>query len=147
MAHPQNSPRGLFAKSAVTLGGSSLDASDITFNSTGGKFAVGLYLSDSTAQIMTANSTGFISSGALYVSGKTQSKITANSTTTTVANAFAVSGQATVGKLAANSTALILPATGFQMAAQTTLKVTSDSTGVKIGSLYISCNSTGNTTT
>ncbi len=142
MAHPQSSPRGYIAKQRVDSGGVT-----VAYNSTGSLHSGAMYLSNSTAQKLTANSTGFISSGALYVSGKTQAKISANTTTTTVANALAVSGQATVGKLAANSTALLLPATGFQMAALSSLKFTSDSTGIKIGSLYISCNSTGNTTT
>ena len=74
-------------------------------------------------------------------------QLTANSTGVILAGALLVNSQATVGKITANSTALVLPATGFQMAALTSLKVTSNSTGVKIGSLYISCNSTGNTTT
>jgi hypothetical protein len=49
--------------------------------------------------------------------------------------------------LTANSTAIIVPATGIQFAALSSFKITSNSTGVKIGSKYISGNSTGNTTT
>ena len=49
--------------------------------------------------------------------------------------------------ITANSTALLLPATGFQMAALSSLKVTSNSTGIKIGARYISTNTTGNSTT
>ncbi len=124
MAHPQNSPRGLFSKAAVSIAGSDLTASSITFNSTGAKLAAGLYLSNKTSKILTANSTGFISSGSV-----------------------SVSGQATVGKLSANSTALLVPVTGFQFGALTTLKVTSNSTGIKIGARYISTNTTGNATT
>lgn len=49
--------------------------------------------------------------------------------------------------ITANSTALVLPATGFQMAGLSSLKVTSNSTGIKIGARYISTNTTGNATT
>ena len=94
MAHPQNSPRGLFAKARIDVG---------------------------SAQT-TYNSTGIIFAGAVYASGQT-----------------------TYGKLSANSTALILP-NSVRVGTKTTY-FTSNSTGVKLGSLYISCNSTGNTTT
>jgi len=94
MAHAQNSPRGLFAKTRIDVGGSNL----------------------------TANSTGVIFSAAAFVSGQT-----------------------TYGKLSANSTALILP-NSVRIGTKTTY-LSSDSTGIKIGSLYISANSTGNTTT
>jgi hypothetical protein len=43
-----------------------------------------------------------------------------------------------------NSTGAIMPP--FRVGTKTTY-FTSNSTGVKLGSLYISCNSTGNTTT
>ena len=49
--------------------------------------------------------------------------------------------------ITANSTALILPATGFQMAALSSFKITSNSTGIKLGARYISTNTTGNTST
>lgn len=94
MAHPQNSPRGLFAKSRVDVG----------------------------AQGVSGNSTGQVFSGAIFVSA-----------------------QATVGKLSANSTAMILP-NSVRIGTKTTY-LSSNSTGVRLGSLYISCNSTGNTTT
>jgi hypothetical protein len=94
MPHPQNSPRGLFAKNAVDFGTNSI----------------------------TQNSTGVI-----------------------YENAVTVSGQATFGKLTANSTALLLP-NSVRVGAKTTY-FSSNSTGVRLGSLYISCNSTGNTTT
>lgn len=71
MAHPQSSPRGLFAKSRIDVG----------------------------LQNMTANSTAVIFSGRVAFSGVSGKTIYANST------------------------------------------------GIRIGSLYVSCNSTGNTTT
>jgi hypothetical protein len=71
--------------------------------------------------------------------------ITNNSTGVSFAGSVFVSGQATVGKLSANSTALILP-NSVRVGAKTTY-LSSNSTGVRLGSLYISCNSTGNTTT
>jgi hypothetical protein len=49
--------------------------------------------------------------------------------------------------LTANSTAILVPATGFQFASLSSLKITSNSTGIRIGSRYISTNTTGNATT
>ena len=71
--------------------------------------------------------------------------LTFNSTGAIFAGAAFVSAQTTFGKLSANSTALILP-NSVRVGTKTTY-LTSNSTGVKLGSLYISCNSTGNTTT
>jgi hypothetical protein len=71
--------------------------------------------------------------------------ITQNSTGVVFEGAVSVSAQATFGKLTANSTAMILP-NSVRVGAKTTY-LSSNSTGVKLGSLYISCNSTGNTTT
>lgn len=48
--------------------------------------------------------------------------------------------------LTANSTGIILSA-GLMISNQSAHKITANSTGILIGSLYISCNSTGNTTT
>lgn len=73
------------------------------------------------------------------------SQITANSTGLNITASLFVSGQATLGKLSANSTALILP-NSVRIGTKTTY-LSSNSTGVRLGSLYISCNSTGNTTT
>lgn len=117
MAHPQSSPRGYIAKRRIDIGGQ-----QIAYNSTGLKLSAGLYLSGGGTIVMTANSTGFLSSGTVTVSG-----------------------QATMGKLSANSTALILP-NSVRVGTKTTY-LSSNSTGVKLGNLYISCNSTGNTTT
>lgn len=49
--------------------------------------------------------------------------------------------------LTANSTAILVPATGLQFAALSSLKITSNSTGIKIGSRYISTNTTDNSST
>jgi hypothetical protein len=76
-----------------------------------------------------------------------KSRIDTNSTALLLSKGVALNGQNTVGLITANSTALLIPATGIQMAALTTLKITSNSTGIKIGTKYISCNSTGNATT
>jgi len=94
MAHPQNSPRGLFAKNRIDTG----------------------------SQSLTYNSTGLILGGALFVSGQT-----------------------TVGKVSANSTAIILP-NSVRVGTKATY-LSSDSTGVKLGARYISTNTTGNTNT
>lgn len=96
MPHPQNSPRGYFAKARIDAGSQSL-----TYNSTGVIFGAAVILSS----------------------------------------------QATVGKLSANSTAILIPASGFQFAALTSLKITSNSTGVRIGSRYVSTNTTSNSVT
>lgn len=119
MAHPQNSPRGYFSKKRVDVG----------------------------SQQLTYNSTALILSGGVRLNNKSTGQLTCNSTGVNFPGPLFLSGQAVKGKLSANSTAILLPATGFQMAALSSLKVTSNSTGIKIGSLYISCNSTGNTTT
>lgn len=119
MAHPQNSFRGLFAKSRIDTG----------------------------SQTLTFNSTALILEGGVRLNDKANGQITSNSTGVNFPGSLFLTGQATVGRVYANSTAILLPATGFQMASLTSLKVTSNSTGIKIGSLYISCNSTGNTTT
>ena len=144
MAHPQNSPRGLFAKQRIDF---PAGESQLTYNSTGVIFSGAAYLNAVTGHYLTSNSTGIAATGAVYVGNAAGGKLTANSTTLTVAGKLALGAQATVGLLAANSTAILLPATGVQMASLTSLKITSNSTGIKIGSLYISCNSTGNTTT
>jgi len=119
MAHPQSSPRGFVSKKRIDVGGVSL-----TYNSTALLVSAGIRLNAQANGLLTANSTGVNFPGAVFLSG-----------------------QAVKGKLSANSTAILLPSTGFQMASLTSLKITSNSTGVKIGSLYISANSTGNTTT
>lgn len=49
--------------------------------------------------------------------------------------------------LTANTTTIIVPATGFQFAALSSLKFTSNSTGIKIGNRYISTNTTNNVST
>jgi hypothetical protein len=61
---------------------------------------------------------------------------------------FAKAGVVVGGfSITANSTTMIFPATGFQMAALSSLKITSNSTGIKLGARYISTNTTGNTST
>jgi hypothetical protein len=74
---------------------------------------------NSTSTI-TSNSTGMIASGKLYVSGLTSKGITSN------------------------STAVILDALRIGTLAS---YITANSTGIKIGTKYISCNSTGNNNT
>lgn len=119
MAHPQNSPRGLFAKARIDAGSQGL-----TFNSTALILTGGIRLNDKASGQLTSNSTGVNFPGAVFLTA-----------------------QATVGKLSANSTAILLPASGVQMAALTSLKITSNSTGIRIGARYISTNTTGNATT
>lgn len=116
--HPQNSPRGLFSKRGVTIGGQA-----VTGNSSGVTFPGYVRTSSKSTGQLSSNSTGALITGALFISAKS------------------------TGKLSANSTAILVPASGFQMAALTSLKITSNSTGVRIGARYISTNTTGNATT
>ena len=85
----------------------------------------------------------FAKKGVIF--GNSTSTVTANSTGAIFAGSVFVSGQGTFGKLSANSTALILP-NSVRVGTKTTY-FSSNTTGVKLGSLYISANSTGNTTT
>ena len=94
-------------------------SSQLTYNSTGLVLNNALYLSGGSVKL-TANSTGVISSGAVYPSAAVGGSLTANSTAV-IASALSI------GSLASY--------------------ITADSTGILIGALYISCNSTGNTTT
>lgn len=71
MAHPQSSPRGLWAKERIDVG-----ANQITGNSTALVLSAGLTVSN--AQTLTGNSTTLIVSGGIKVSNAQQ--LTANST-------------------------------------------------------------------
>jgi len=62
---PQNSPRGLFAKSRVDIGALSLTA-----NSTAVTLSGGLYVSGKAKGLLSANSTGLIVGDALRVGTK-----------------------------------------------------------------------------
>ena len=73
MAHPQNSPRGLFAKNRIDLG-----SNQITNASSGLKFNLGLALSGGTDYI-TANSTATVLPTGLALSAQSD-YFTANST-------------------------------------------------------------------
>ena len=119
MAHPQSSPRGYIAKTRIDVGGAQL-----TVNSTALLLDDGIRLNGQANGLLTSNSTGVNFPGAVFLTG-----------------------QSAIGKVYANTTAILLPATGFQMAALTSLKVTSNSTGIKIGTRYVSTNTTGNSVT
>lgn len=73
----------------------------------------------------------------------TPTDITANSTGLLLSAGLAVSGQSGQ-KLTANSTAIILSAARIGTLAS---YITANSTGIKIGTRYISTNTTGNATT
>ena len=130
MPRPQNSPRGLFAKQRVSV-----------------PVSKGVMFEDysTSADLLTANSTGLISAAGVKVSNKAGGQLTADSTSLTVVGSVIVSNQSTYGLLGANSTATILP-NSVRVGSKTTY-LSSDSTGIKIGSRYISSNTTGNTTT
>ncbi len=85
---------------------------------------------------------GYAAHKRLDIGGLTQ---TYNSTALLLSGGLRLSGQAVFGLLSANSTALILP-NSVRVGTKTTY-LSSNTTGVRLGSLYISCNSTGNTTT
>lgn len=118
MPHPQNSPRGLFSKKGINIGG----------------------------QAVSGNSSGVTFPGYVRVSGKSTGALSANSTALIVAGPLRLNSKST-GQISANSTAILVPASGLQMAALTSLKITSNSTGIRIGARYISTNTTGNATT
>lgn len=94
MAHPQNSPRGLFAKKRIDLGGN---------------------------------------------------EVTYNSTAMLLSKALVVNGQTTKGLISANSTALTLPNGVKITGAHANATITANSTGIKVGTKYLSTNSTGTT--
>ena len=123
MAHAQSSPRGFWAKARLDVG-----ASSITANSTGLILPTSIYVGNAAGAKVTGNSTGVTFAGTLNT-----------------ASTLSVSGQAVKGLLSANSTAIILP--NSVRVGSLASYITSNSTGIKLGSLYISCNSTGNTTT
>lgn len=77
--------------------------------------------------------------------GNSTGSMTSNSTGLVVAGALFVNGQTTRGKLTANSTALTLPANVKVLGAHANATITANSTGIKIGTKYITTNSTGTT--
>lgn len=92
-------------------------ATQITANSTGAIFSAAIFPSAGAGAGLTANSTGLISSGTIYPSAGAGGAITANSTSVIVS--------------------------ALQIGAWSTA-ITVDSTGILIGTAYISTNSTGN---
>lgn len=88
MPHPQNSPRGLWAKDRIAIkasGGLYLNDYSATSlllsaNSTGLVLAGAVKVSNKTAAVLSGNSTGVIHSGGASFSGKTGAYITQNST-------------------------------------------------------------------
>lgn len=86
--HPQNSPRGLWAKDRIQIKASggllysdySASALLVKANSTGLVLAGGLRVSDKANATLTGNSTGLIVVGSVSVSNLATHKITANST-------------------------------------------------------------------
>ena len=154
---PQNSPKGLFAKSKVYVGAQALTANSTTMtlagklavsgktltiesNSTTTTFSGRVAVSGKTPTI-SSNSTTITLSGKLAVSGKTPT-LEANSTTMTMSGKLALSGKTPT--LEANTTAIIASALRIGALAS---YLTADSTGVKLGTRYLSTNTTGNSTT
>lgn len=90
------------------------------------------------------NSTALLLSKGASLSGKSTGVMTHDSTGRLILSHGIKVSNAAGGLLTANSTALIIPAIKIGALAS---YITVNSTGIKIGSLYISCNSTGNTTT
>jgi nitrous oxidase accessory protein NosD len=117
MPHPQSSPRGYFAKKRIDVG-----TSQFTFNSTALLLDDGVRLNGQANGLLTANSTGVIFAGAAFISNQT-----------------------TIGKLSANSTSLTLPGNWKMTGSHANAIFTANSTGIKIGTKYISTNTTGTT--
>ena len=75
MAHPQSSPRGLFAKKRIDVG-----SSQLTYNSTGALFSAALFVSgQATYGKLSANSTALILPNSVRVGTKT-TYLSSNST-------------------------------------------------------------------
>jgi len=83
MAHPQNSFRGLFAKTRIDMG-----SNQITHNSTGLLLNAGVRLSGQANAFLTGDSTGLVVAGGVKVSNKRA--VTANST------GFALTAESTI---------------------------------------------------
>lgn len=130
MPHPTSTPRGLFAKNRFLVPASN-----------------GVMFEDysTSTDLLTANSTALKTAGKIMIQGKAGGLLGANSTALALPGSITISAQTTKGLMSANSTALILP-NSIRIGTKTTY-LSSNSTGVKIGDLYISGNSTGNTTT
>jgi len=75
MARPQNSFKGLFAKSRVDIG-----SQNLTYNSTALILSGGVRISDKAGGQLTANSTAVILPGGVKISNKSTGQLTANST-------------------------------------------------------------------
>lgn len=127
MAHPQNSPRGLWAKTLQ------IPASK------------GLLFADyhASTNLLTGAASGLKVAGGLALSALTH-YITQNSTATLFPKGVAFSGEAT-DVITQNSTAVNFPSqirlTG------TSRFIVANSTGLMIGARYISTNTTSNLTT
>ena len=116
MAHPQSSPRGLFAKGAILMGSTGLFSSNF---------------SEGTA-IIASNSTGIVNFGVgLSPSGDANAQITGNSTGAIVAGSVFPSGGA-IGATA-NSTGIVVPVLYIGAMA-----LAANSTGVTIAGAQIS---------
>ncbi len=73
MAHPQNTPRGLWASKRYDIG-----ASNITADSTGLVLSAGVKVSNKANAVLTGNSTGLVVVGGVKISNA--QTLTANST-------------------------------------------------------------------
>jgi hypothetical protein len=73
------------------------------------------------------------------------SSFSANSTGLIIGGALFINSQTTRGKISANSTALTLPNVMKITGAHANATITANSTGIKIGTKYITTNSTGTT--
>ena len=99
MAHPQNSPRGLFAKVRIDIG-----AQQMTANSTALLLSGGARLSAQANAIMTGDSTGVVLNAGLKVSNKANAVMTGNATAVVFNGGVKISNAQTI---TANSTAYI----------------------------------------
>lgn len=132
MAHPQNSPRGLWAKNLrVPTDG-------------------GLYLASysTSSALLSANSTGVVVAGSIKVSNKTNGYISANTTGVVINAGLKVSDKANA-VLTGNSTGLVVVG-GVKVSNAANAVLTGNSTGIvtnaqiKVANKqYLSANSTG----
>ena len=126
MAHPQNSPRGLFAKDQanITTLVPAIDGDSVVFEN-------GLLIGTSDTAQITANTTGIILAGAIRINDVAAGQVSANSTALIIPVAAKIGTQT----LTSNSTAITITGgpTGLPSAAAGSIAFGSNTTGQWMG--------------
>jgi hypothetical protein len=116
MSHPQNSPRGLFAKGRVHVGsagvfftGYSTTSALLDANSTSLKVTGGIQVSGKSTSKITGNTTGIVLAGGVRFSNKSTAVVTGNSTGIVLVGGILISNKRYIK---ANSTSFAFGSTG-----------------------------------